>query len=67
MPRSTTSAAIGRDHVSTGLDYADLAGAFERELGRWDPAVGALLDDKIDAVVRAIRKTTPPRRGFSEG
>jgi hypothetical protein len=38
---STTSAAISRDHVPIGLDYVDLVVAFERELGRWDPAVGA--------------------------
>ncbi len=32
------AAAIEHTDVSTGLSYADLVGAFERELGRWNPS-----------------------------
>jgi uncharacterized protein (DUF302 family) len=44
MPRlSTATAGIERSTVATGLTYPALVAAFERELGQFDPAVGARL------------------------
>jgi hypothetical protein len=40
---TTTSAVIGRTSVATGLTYEALVVAFERELGRWEPATEKLL------------------------
>jgi uncharacterized protein (DUF302 family) len=36
-------AAVEHVSVPTGLDYDSLVSAFEREVGRWDPAVGNAL------------------------
>lgn len=40
---SSATATIRRDYIATGLCYNDLVAAFERELGRLDPAAAASL------------------------
>jgi uncharacterized protein (DUF302 family) len=43
LPAATAAARIERSVIATGLTYPALIEAFERELGRWDPAIGTLL------------------------
>jgi len=39
-------ALVNHDDISTGLSYDPLVTAFERELGRWEPASGAALAER---------------------
>ncbi len=41
--RTSSRHSITHVNVSVGLGYRDLVNAFERTLGRWDPAVGDAL------------------------
>ena len=61
---TTTSAAIERTAVSTGLTYEALVAAFERELGRWEPATeDRLLAQKApwSEVEREVARMGGPR------
>ena len=40
------SAVITHEDIATGLSYDDLVTAFERELGRWEPASGVALAER---------------------
>jgi hypothetical protein len=63
---TTTSAVIERTVVATGLTYEALVEAFERELGRWEPATEErLVAQKApwDEMEREVARMGGPR-GF---
>jgi hypothetical protein len=40
------NAVVTHEDIATGLSYDDLVTAFERELGRWEPASGVALAER---------------------
>jgi uncharacterized protein (DUF302 family) len=40
------NAVVDHEDIATGLSYDDLVTAFERELGRWEPASGVALAER---------------------